>query len=162
MTTGKLNSRSIAKQLSLREQVSISLRAALTTGEMKQGITYSVPALAEKFQVSATPVREAMLDLTKEGLLVALPNKGFRIVEATEETLRKITEIRMLIEVPTTVQIAETITQEKIEEFREMAYVIQRLAEKSDFELWSPHDDGRHGTTDKCFLGERVTYIRRK
>jgi len=32
----------------------------------------------------------------------------------------------------------------------------------SDFELWSPHDDGRHGSADKCFLGQQVTYIRRK
>lgn len=34
--------------------------------------------------------------------------------------------------------------------------------ENSDFELWSPHDDGRHGSSDKCFLGQIVTYIRRK
>lgn len=26
-------------------------------------------------------------------------------------------------------------------------------ADDSDFELWSPHDDGRHGSSDKCFLG---------
>lgn len=32
----------------------------------------------------------------------------------------------------------------------------------SDFELWSPHDDGRHGSSNKCFLGQQVTYIRRK
>ena len=32
----------------------------------------------------------------------------------------------------------------------------------SDFELWSPHDDGRHGSTDKCFLGQQVSYVRRK
>lgn len=32
----------------------------------------------------------------------------------------------------------------------------------SDYELWSPHDDGRHGSSDKCFLGQQVTYIRRK
>jgi hypothetical protein len=35
-------------------------------------------------------------------------------------------------------------------------------ADDSDFELWSPHDDGRHGSNDKCFLGQQVTYIRRK
>jgi hypothetical protein len=35
-------------------------------------------------------------------------------------------------------------------------------AEDSDFELWSPHDDGRHGSNNKCFLGQQVTYIRRK
>lgn len=32
----------------------------------------------------------------------------------------------------------------------------------SDFELWSPHDDGRHGSADKCFLGQQTTYVRRK
>lgn len=26
-------------------------------------------------------------------------------------------------------------------------------SDNSDFELWSPHDDGRHGSPNKCFLG---------
>jgi len=34
--------------------------------------------------------------------------------------------------------------------------------DESDFEYWSPHDDGRHGSTDKCFLGHKATYVRRK
>ena len=33
-------------------------------------------------------------------------------------------------------------------------------SEKSDFELWSPHDDGRHGTSNKCFLGQQVMFSR--
>lgn len=32
---------------------------------------------------------------------------------------------------------------------------------KSDYELWTPHD-GRHNSDNKCFLGQQVTYIRRK
>merc|ERR1712070_1084278 len=36
-------------------------------------------------------------------------------------------------------------------------------AEKSDFELWSPHDDDRHTNhPNKCYLGQQVTYVRRK
>lgn len=31
----------------------------------------------------------------------------------------------------------------------------------SDYELWTPYD-GRHGENNKCFLGQQVTYIRRK
>lgn len=31
----------------------------------------------------------------------------------------------------------------------------------SDFEFWTPND-GRHGADNKCFLGQQVTYIRRK
>ena len=34
--------------------------------------------------------------------------------------------------------------------------------DESDFELWSPHDDGRHGSNNKCFLGQQATYVRRK
>lgn len=64
------------------------LRAALVAGEMVPGVTYSAPVLAERFGVSATPVREAMLDLINEGMIVAVPNKGFRIVETTDQDLR--------------------------------------------------------------------------
>ncbi len=144
MTTERLIPQLLDKPLSLREQVSVSLRAAITTGEMQQGITYSIPNLAEKFGVSATPVREAILDLVKEGLLVALPNKGFRIVDTSEEVLRKITEIRLLIEIPTTVRIAELITQDKIDEFRELALYIQSLAERADFVPFIENDRKFH------------------
>lgn len=34
-------------------------------------------------------------------------------------------------------------------------------ATTSDYELWSPND-GRHGTGSNCFLGQQVTYVRRK
>src|SRR5258708_10515794 len=52
---------------SLREQVSRALEAALVAGELQPGVIYSAPGLAEQFGVSATPVREAMLDLVKDG-----------------------------------------------------------------------------------------------
>jgi DNA-binding GntR family transcriptional regulator len=144
MPIGQISSRVIDKAPTLREQVGISLRASLTTGEMQQGVTYSIPQLAEKFGVSATPVREAILDLTREGLLVAVPNKGFRIVETSEEVLRKITEIRLLIEIPTTVKIAQIITQVKIAEFRELAQYIQDLAEEADIVPFIENDRTFH------------------
>ena len=57
----------IGERVSLRQRVAESLRAALVSGRMAPGTTYSIPALAEQFGVSATPVREAMLDLVNEG-----------------------------------------------------------------------------------------------
>ena len=57
----------MASRTSLREQIGVSLRAARVAGEMVPGVTYSAPVLAERFGVSATPVREAMLDLINEG-----------------------------------------------------------------------------------------------
>ena len=77
----------IGERVSLRERVAESLRAALVSGRMAPGTTYSIPALAEQFGVSATPVREAMLDLVNEGIVAPVPNKGFRVVELTDEEL---------------------------------------------------------------------------
>ncbi|WP_169945740.1 GntR family transcriptional regulator [Microbispora sp. H11081] len=90
----------------LREQVAQALREALVAGEMRPGVVYSAPVLAARFGVSATPVREAMLDLAKEGLFEALRNKGFRVAEVSERDLDEITEIRRLIEVPTVARLA--------------------------------------------------------
>lgn len=99
---GHLSSRSaIPVRENLRDQVANALRAALVAGELRPGVVYSAPTLAVDLGVSATPVREAMLDLAREGLVEAVRNKGFRITEVTERELDEYTEIRELIEVPT-------------------------------------------------------------
>ncbi len=122
----------MASRTSLREQIGVSLRAALVAGEMVPGVTYSAPVLAERFGVSATPVREAMLDLINEGMIVAVPNKGFRIVETTDQDLDEMTELRRLIEVPTVGQIAKSITSEQVDGLRLIATRIMDAAAKGD------------------------------
>lgn len=91
----------LTKGANLRDSVAAALRAAIIAGEMQPGVVYSAPTLCTKFGVSATPVREAMLDLTKEGLVTAVPNKGFRVTEISDTDLDHITELRLLIEPPT-------------------------------------------------------------
>jgi DNA-binding GntR family transcriptional regulator len=68
---------------SLRDQVRRSLEAAMIAGELLPGQLYSAPSLGERFGVSATPVREAMHDLAKDGFVVAERNRGFRVLEIT-------------------------------------------------------------------------------
>lgn len=122
----------IATRTSLREQVVVSLRAAIVAGDMLPGVTYSAPMLAERFGVSATPVREAMLDLINEGMVVAVPNKGFRIVETTDQDLDDVTELRRLIEVPTVGRIAKAITPAQLDHLGGIAARITEAARTAD------------------------------
>ncbi|GGS56858.1 GntR family transcriptional regulator [Planobispora rosea] len=122
----------VGERQSLREQVAHALRAALITGEMRPGVVYSAPALAAQFGVSATPVREAMLDLTKEGLVEAVRNKGFRVTELSERDLDELTEIRRLIEVPTVARLAGASRAESFEALRPLAARIVAAAEDGD------------------------------
>ncbi len=119
----------------LRQEIAVALRSALVTGEMRPGVLYSAPTLAEKFGVSATPVREAMLDLAGEGLVEPVRNKGFRVSELTEKDLDEITYLRQLIEVPAVADVAASMDEAmraRAEALRPMANAIVRLATAGD------------------------------
>ncbi|MEY9873478.1 DNA-binding GntR family transcriptional regulator [Streptacidiphilus sp. MAP12-33] len=141
---GALNLPSVQERRSLREQVTHALRAALVAGELRPGIVYSAPVLAGEFGVSATPVREAMLDLAKEGLVEVVRNKGFRVIGLTEQDLDDFTEIRELIEIPATVRVAETATPEQLEPLRVHARAIVKAARKGDLVAYIESDRQFH------------------
>ena len=106
---------------SLRQRVSRGLRAAVSSGSLKPGQVYSVPVLAAEFGVSATPVREAMLDLARDRLVEAVPNRGFRILDVTPEELAEVNEVRMLIEPACFASLAGKLSSLELEGLR--AYV---------------------------------------
>ncbi len=117
---------------SYRERVVDALRAALIAGELRPGEVYSAPALAARFGISATPVREAMLDLTKEGLVDTVPNKGFRVTAVSDRQLDEYTHIRSLIEIPTTAGLAKSADPMALESLRPVAQEIVTAAAVGD------------------------------
>ncbi|WP_431967054.1 GntR family transcriptional regulator [Actinacidiphila sp. bgisy160] len=113
---------------SYRELVADALRAALVAGELRPGEVHSVPALAGRFGISATPVREALLDLAKEGLLDPVPNKGFRVTAVSGRQLDEYTHLRSLIEIPTVTGLASTADATALEALRPAAEQIVTAA----------------------------------
>lgn len=134
----------ISERTSLRERVAESLRAALVSGRMVPGTTYSIPALAEQFGVSATPVREAMLDLVNEGIMSAVPNKGFRVVELSDAELDQITELRRLLEVPTVGDLAGAIDRAAVRRLRSLADAVSDAARRGDVVAYVEADRELH------------------
>ncbi|WP_424215357.1 GntR family transcriptional regulator [Streptomyces sp. BI20] len=122
----------VRAQERLRDQVGHALRAALIAGELRPGEVYSAPGLAGQLGVSATPVREAMLDLAREGLVEPVRNKGFRVTEVSERDLDQYSELRLLIEVPTVGVITTTAALERLEELRPIAQEIVDRARAHD------------------------------
>jgi len=94
------------QRTSLREQALALLREALITGRIADGVVYSSKALAAELGVSNGPIREAMLALVDDGLMEAVPNKGFRSVPLTPADLAEIYEMRLLLEVPAVARLA--------------------------------------------------------
>jgi DNA-binding GntR family transcriptional regulator len=107
---------------------------------MEPGAVYSAPSLGARFGVSATPVREAMLDLVKEGLVTSLPNKGFRVTEVSDADLDDITQLRLLIEPPTVRAVVSLVPAEDLTELRRMAQDIVDGADSGDLISYTEAD----------------------
>lgn len=132
---------------SLRHDVAEAIRASVISGRMKPGELYSAPKLAELFQVSATPVREAMLDMVSEGHFEAVKNKGYRVVEITQARLDELAEIRLLLEPPIMGRIArldDADVRAGIEALRPLAQKIVTAAADRDYITYIDSDTRFH------------------
>ncbi|KUJ66733.1 GntR family transcriptional regulator [Streptomyces albus subsp. albus] len=122
----------IVVQERLRDQVADILRAAISSGELLPGTVHSAPVLAAGLGVSATPVRDAMLTLAREGMVEPVRNKGFRITEVSDRDLDEYLQLRELIEVPTIGRVTRLASVEDLESMRPVAQEIVAAAGRHD------------------------------
>ncbi|MER8221507.1 GntR family transcriptional regulator [Streptomyces sp. NPDC094143] len=81
----------------LRQQIADALRDEVLAGRLQPGQEFTVKEIAEQYGVSATPVREALVDLSAQGLLEADQHRGFRVHEYSVEDFRGMIEARDLV-----------------------------------------------------------------
>jgi DNA-binding GntR family transcriptional regulator len=74
------------------------LRTAILNGDIEEGITTSQVALAERFGVGRTPLREALRMLQREGLVVSEPNRRVRIAGLSSEDAEELYIMRIALE----------------------------------------------------------------
>ncbi|MBV2149822.1 GntR family transcriptional regulator [Sphingobium sp. AS12] len=88
------------KSATLREQVVGILLDELQRGLFAPGDRLTEQVLAERLEVSRTPAREALNQLTEQGLLRSRPGGGYVVPTPTVEEVRQIIAVRMLLEPP--------------------------------------------------------------
>lgn len=117
---------------SLRDQALTAIRRALVTGQIVPGVVYSAASLAVELGVSNSPVREAMLALVDDGLMEAVPNRGYRAVALTATDLAEIAQLRLFLEVPAAGLAAEAGVGDRLSELEELVEVIEQTAADGD------------------------------
>ncbi|MEW9513556.1 MULTISPECIES: GntR family transcriptional regulator [Streptomyces] len=81
----------------LRQQIADALRDEVLAGRLRPGRAFTVKQIAEQYGVSATPVREALFDLSAQGLLSSDQHRGFQVHEFTVRDYRAMVEARSLV-----------------------------------------------------------------
>ncbi|MER6122537.1 GntR family transcriptional regulator [Streptomyces sp. NPDC001795] len=81
----------------LRQQIADALRDEVLAGRLQPGQEFTVKEIAEQYGVSATPVREALVDLSAQGLLDAVQHRGFEVRAYSLDDYRGMIEARSLV-----------------------------------------------------------------
>lgn len=81
----------------LRQQIADALRDEVLAGRLQPEREFTVKQIAEQYGVSATPVREALFDLSAQGLLESDQHRGFRVHAFTVADYRSMVEARAMV-----------------------------------------------------------------
>jgi len=86
------------EKIILRKEVKKVLLDLMFKGKIIPGQRISLPDIANKLEVSVTPVREALTQLTESGVVVYIPNRGFFVSELEEKEIKDVYQIIIALE----------------------------------------------------------------
>ncbi len=118
--------------ISMRDQLFEALRELILKNNYAPGSILQIDRLAEEFGVSATPVREALVRLEGEGLVVLIPNKGAQVTSIKEEDIRNVWEMRKLLEPYAAAKSAHLIPQAEIDALKGIISTMNSLPFSND------------------------------
>ncbi len=149
----------------LRQRVVERVRAEIISGQSGPGTMYSVPSLALSLGVSTTPVREALLELSRIGLIEPLRNRGFRVVEPSVTQLEELFDMRDVLEIHAAVLLTKQPKRD-LSSLRPHADAIARAVETEDVQAYVEADRAFHfGLIDAAgngLLTETIMSLRDK
>jgi DNA-binding GntR family transcriptional regulator len=112
----------------LRKSTYESLKAMIVTGRLPPGSRVTEIELATRLKVSRTPVREALNQLERDGLVTARPRQGFSIKEFDLTMFRESFDIREVLDGYATELATERMTEADKSRLRSILDECERLA----------------------------------
>lgn len=128
---------------SLGDQVYRALKEDILTARVGRDELLLEHALAERYGVSKTPVREALRLLVHDGLLLVLPRKGYMVRPVGLQDVVEVFEMRRILEPSLCAEAARRRTPEQIACMEESVEIERSLTDPSLEEM--EHSLGLHG-----------------
>ncbi|WP_456695063.1 GntR family transcriptional regulator [Aeromicrobium sp. P5_D10] len=116
--------------VSLTREAHAQLRSDILEGRIRPNERLVAGTLAERLNISRTPVREALQLLAADGLIVAV-NRGYVVREHTGDEIRQIYEVRAALEEMAARLVAERATDEQIASIEAIGAHEESIAEGS-------------------------------
>lgn len=123
-----------ARVQTVRDQIADQLRSDLISGVLKPGERLREEDMAKRFGVSRGPIRDVLLQLTKEGLLVSRRNAGVVVNQLPSPELQKLmVDLRIRIELFAVQTVLGQLTDDDITQFEGLLTAMDEALENDDF-----------------------------
>ena len=119
---------------SLHDGVAARLRAMVFERELAPGEWIDEMALAASWQISRTPLREALKVLAAEGLVELVPHRGCRVIELTDDDADALFPVMALLEGRCALEAARKATDADLATLRHLHDGLERHAAAQDID----------------------------
>jgi DNA-binding GntR family transcriptional regulator len=116
----------------LTERAYRLIEEQIVTLQLKPGDILSEQMLSAVFKIGRTPIREALQQLAREGLITILPRKGILVSDINPRSQLLVLEVRREIERLLSRSGAERATKEQRKQLRDIAQGMDRAAKTND------------------------------
>jgi len=122
-----------------------TLREKILSGELKAGESLRQAALATELNVSRIPVREALLHLEGEGLVVFEAHKGATVTELNAKHVAELFDLRAMLEGHLLAASLPFLTSEKLAEASDILIQLDKaLGKENATNTWSELNSRYH------------------
>jgi len=113
----------------IKRRVYNAIWEGIVNGEYSADYVFNEKTLVEKFQVSKSPVRDALIELCSDGILRSIPRYGYEIVQITGKQLQDIMRLRALIELDNLDAMIGRVSPEQIAQLKAQIQDVDRQLE---------------------------------
>jgi DNA-binding GntR family transcriptional regulator len=144
---------------SLAKKAYEAIRKTILYGDWKIGEIYNEKAIAADLGISRTPVREALLELASQGLILFLPRRGLMVNRFTRRDVDEIFELRKAIELAAVVKITTASPPFDLFEIEESLLKQRKAAKEKDYLAFMEADRLFHTYFSKLTNNRRLIAI---
>lgn len=109
--------------ISLADQAYQQLRHEILICELSPGQVVSERELARRYDMSKTPIREALSHVCRDGLMQRLPGRGYMVAPITIKDIQDIFDLRLTLESAAVERAAQEPSAEQIAKLKQLAGV---------------------------------------
>jgi DNA-binding GntR family transcriptional regulator len=132
------------------------IKKRIIDGTLTPGLPINENEFAQDLNVSKTPVREALRQLEREGLVENIPGRGSAVTHITFQDIREIFEIREIIECGAAKRAALICDAKEVrEKKKELEQFFTQCAELNGL-VWGPEEDV-HQFLVRCLGNKKLT-----